>query len=99
MYETWSLVRLLIWSVESVVITDVGMALSWAEERPGKESAGIAASWEVVKADKAEVPNAATSLEVSDAMSAVADGKVLPLVVTDEVLDVEVIPEVAIFIP
>jgi hypothetical protein len=53
----------------------------------------------LVKADKAEVPNAATSLEVSDAMSAVADGKVLPLVVTDEVLDVEVIPEVAIFIP
>jgi hypothetical protein len=32
-------------------------------------------------------------------MSAVADGKVLPLVVTDEALDVEFIPEVAIFVP
>jgi hypothetical protein len=32
-------------------------------------------------------------------MSTVADGKVLLLVVTDEVLDVEVIPVVAILIP
>ena len=32
-------------------------------------------------------------------MSTVADGKVLPLVVTDEVPEVEVIPEVAIFVP
>jgi hypothetical protein len=53
----------------------------------------------LVKADKAEVPNAATSLDESDAMSTVADGKVLLLVVTDEVLDVEVIPVVAILIP
>ena len=81
------------------MITDVGMAVSCAKERPGNASAEIAASCVVVKADKAEVPNTATSLDESDAMSTVADGKVLPLVVTDEVPEVEVIPEVAIFIP
>jgi hypothetical protein len=81
------------------MITDVGMAVSCAKERPGNASAEIAASCVVVKADKAEVPNTATSLDESDAMSTVADGKVLLLVVTDEVLDVEGIPVVAILIP